>query len=630
MKTPGLSFAFSSVVLLPIFLSVQGCSLIGLGIGAIADGNRPDTTNVTSWSIETIPIGQDVTLSLNDGYGLGYGVSGEYAGLALDSLNQYNARYEKFLAARDVPLPLPPVGDTVSIVFKRGQGVAKAERIQRQVAAYGYNGIYFLVSPNGTIINLYAHIDTLIHNGMSWSGDDLRWVVVREHVPVRDMVVLRGDPPDTARRSVPLSDVNQISYETSKNGKAIGFFVGLAVDVVVIIVVATNAEEEKPKPTTGQGSCPFVYSYDGREYVLDSETFSGAICRSLQRADWDNLDHLVAVGGICSLKVENRLPETQYVDALKLLVVEHPQGSTIIADAPGVIHAVGQAREPIEALDLAGSVVTPLVRASDSLAWISNPAGRDPDRDASVRDGLTVRFDRPPDADSARLILKLRNTLWSTEIEERLLRLQGSYLDYWYDAMNSSSEFRDSFVEIVQREAMLNVQVWTGDAWKSIRFIPFPGPYVDKSYVVPLDLRQVTGSDLRVRVESTVGLWVINSIAMDFTAPLPVHMTEAPVIRALDRQGNDVRQALSSSDERYHVLSTGDLLKLAFSAPPARPGYARSFVLESAGYYTIHVTPSGSPQLELLDSFTNEPGAFGRYTLRVFHSWLSRELGALR
>ena len=625
MKAPGRIVAHSFAALFLLLLSTQGCSLVGLGIGAAIDSGNPDYVFVTSWGIDTLKVGEEVTFSLKDGSRL----AGEFGGVEPGALDPYRARYAEYLAAEGALSPLPRVGDSVLAAFFGG------EPIRPQVVAYGYNTMYFVLPSKSRPSPVrYSHIDTLFYNGKAWSGYSLRNEVHGGRVPLLDVATLLGDHPDSARRFVPLSDISLISVEKSKSGALTGLLIGLAVDVTIIVVAAVNAadKESTPPPSssgTGTGgSCPFVYSYDGNGYVLDSETFSGAICQSLQRTDWDNLDHLTDTDGICSLKVENRLPETQYVDALKLLVVEHPQGSRIIADAPGAIHAIGQALEPVEAVDFAGSIVTPLVRAGDSLSWISNPVGRDPDNDRSVRDGLIVRFDRPPDADSARLILTLRNTPWSTEIEEHLLRLQGTDLDRWYSAMNESPEFRDSFVEIVQREAMLSVQVWAGDSWEPIRFIPFPGPYVEKAYVVPLDLRQAMGPDLRLRLESTVGFWVINSVGVDFTAPSPVRITEAPAIRAIDRRGNDVGGAVSSADERYHVLEMGDLLELAFSPPPARSGYLRSFVLESSGYYTVHVTPGGEPQRRLLQSFTDEPGAFGRYTLRILNGWLDRELGA--
>ncbi len=333
------------------------------------------------------------------------------------------------------------------------------------------------------------------------------------------------------------------------------------------------------------------------------------------------------VNGSCSLRVENHLPETQYVDALKLIVVDHPQGSRVIAGAPGEIHTVFEPQRPVEAVDDRGNVVLPLLARADSLSWISDPIGRDPEDPAAVRDGLTVKFDVPHGSDSAKLILSARNTFWAAELEERLLKLQGTDLDRWYEAMESSPEFRDSFVDIVRREAMLSVQVWTGETWKPVQYLAFPGPYLDKTFVVPVDLRQITGPRLQVRLESTVGLWMINSVSIDCSPAVSVQTTEAPLVRARDNHGANIGTALASADGQYYVLEQGDAADLAFVPPPERPGSRRSYILESNGYYRIHITPTGAPRRQLLSSFTNEPGAFGRYSLRILNGWLERELG---
>jgi hypothetical protein len=60
-------------------------------------------------------------------------------------------------------------------------------------------------------------------------------------------------------------------------------------------------------------------------YDESHETFGGAIFHAAQRTDVDNLDHLAEVGGAYRVKLTNELQETQYVDELKLLVVDHAQ-----------------------------------------------------------------------------------------------------------------------------------------------------------------------------------------------------------------------------------------------------------------------------------------------------------------
>ncbi len=453
----------SSGVLGSVVLFVQGCTLIGQSIGSSIDSDRPDRITVTSWQVDTLKAGTHVRVLLKDGSI----VFGDHEGVKPDSVTGYRTRYDKYLLSGKKPLHLPGPGDSVLLVLSP-RAVRRAE-----VTAYDYNGMYFGIWSQGPFLIRYASIDTLLHEGVSWSGEELRQATMREEVPMSSLLIVRG-PSKYGYGAIPLSEIHSISYATTKNGRIIGGAIGALVDATVVISLVVSSQQHQSSYATGH-SCPFVYSFDGDGYVFDSETFSGAICPALQRTDWDDLEQLVMVNGSCSLRVENHLPETQYVDALKLIVVDHPQGSRVIAGAPGEIHTVFEPQRPVEAVDDRGNVVLPLLARADSLSWISDPIGRDPEDPAAVRDGLTLAFDVAQGSDSAKLILSARNTFWAAELEERLLKLQGTDLDRWYEAMESSREFRDSFVDIVRREAMLSVQIWTGESVEAGAIPRVPG-----------------------------------------------------------------------------------------------------------------------------------------------------------
>ncbi len=619
---PLLLFALASSVLFVLFH--QGCTLIGLISGAAVDSGKPSQTIVSSWEIDAIHPGSTVMLYMKDGTVL----QGDFERLEQDTAQGYRARYEAFKAGNPAAASLPEPGDSITVRLKGSQPQPTT------LVAYDRNSLMVtsLRSVDWTIN--YRNLDSLTHDGFNWSGPNLRGVVLSSRAPIYSMLVLR-DKTSAATgsvRRIPLNDIDEVSSKNAKWGWLIGMGIGAAVDAAVIIAISSNGGMGPMgggHHSGGNGSCPFVYSFDGREYVMDSETFSGAICQALQRTTWDRLDHLKQVGDSCSLRIANHLHETQYVDALNVLVVDHPFGSEVVADAAGVIQTVGTVAGPTEAHDFAGAVVTRLVASQDSLSWTSSPVGRDPEDAYSARDGLTLTFDRAAGAGAAKLLVTTRNTPWALELEKNLMTLQGSNLDRWYEEMNDSPEFRNEFLNIVKREAMLAVQIWDGTAWTPVDWLPFPGPYVAKTFVLPLDLRGIPGSEVRLRIESTVGLWTVNSVGIDYTPQLPVRVARASLARALSNGGKDLRQALAASDGQYYTLEQGDQAALTFAAPPANPGSRRTFILEATGYYTVHVTPSGSPQWALLRSFSAEPGAFGRFSLRLFDGWLEEQLAGM-
>jgi hypothetical protein len=424
--------------------------------------------------------------------------------------------------------------------------------------------------------------------------------------------------------AIAMDEILQVRMKTKKNGKVTGFLVGLAVDAIVVAVAASSeptTTRSPPITSTGSGgefSCPFVYSFDGEDHVLDSETFGGAIFRAAQRTDVDNLDHIEEVGGKYRLRLANELQETQYVDEFKLLVVDHAPGTAVVPSFDGSLHVLSSPLALRQAIDFAGHDVTRLVHSTDDDVWASNPFGRDPEVKAEARDGLELTFPRPPDASYVKLAFNVQNTGWASYLQGQLLELHGHGLDDWYALMNSSESARDALTKAMIREGMLLTQLWNGSEWETANFVWEVGPMVAKDQVVVLDIRDVPGEDLHVRLESTAGFWIVNSVRADYGPDGGIEVCELTSSVARNHRGEDVSDLLRATDDRHYAMpTTQDWAELVFTAPPRKPGLDRSVLLASTGYYTIHVASEDEPQPALIDELLNVPGAYGQFTLRL-------------
>jgi hypothetical protein len=243
-----------------------------------------------------------------------------------------------------------------------------------------------------------------------------------------------SDPADPIR--IPLADVRSIAVQRVSVGKTALLVVGLGVTAAM---VAAAAGSDSPSPSGGDGgggsgggsggdgvySCPLVYSWDGRGWRLDSGTFGGAISRGLARTDVDNLAYATPVNGFLRLKVANELAEIDYLDALSVLAVDAPAGSTVSPDASGALHTITAPVAPVAARDFAGRDALPRVREADGWHWESGPADRDSARAADRRDGLELRFVRPAGAVRARLVLDANNTPWAAALMGRFVAATG-------------------------------------------------------------------------------------------------------------------------------------------------------------------------------------------------------------
>jgi hypothetical protein len=168
---------------------------------------------------------------------------------------------------------------------------------------------------------------------------------------------------------------------------------------------------------------------------------------------------------------------------------------------------------------------------------------------------------------------------------------------------------------VLLTEAFLNVSVWTGDRWTPQGLIWEAGPEVPKRQALALDLSEVDGDVLRVRLESVPSLWLIDRVAIDYSCEPSFSVRELHVETAIDAAGRDVRPLLTAADGQHYVLEPGDYAELKFRVPPVPDGLARSYVLRSHGWYRIHSPGVGEPDPHTLAWIENEPLSIARFSV---------------
>jgi Tfp pilus assembly protein PilF len=134
-----------------------------------------------------------------------------------------------------------------------------------------------------------------------------------------------------------------------------------------------------------KGSCPFLFAYNGKEmqFVKDAVPWGSAIglrinsigaTRVEATEEWYKIgrDQLVPHDGVYDLRITGELWETYYYDSLRLMAVDHPEGTEIFTDERFVIPAVKLAITPVgepqpiaRALDDNGQDVTETLRFLD-------------------------------------------------------------------------------------------------------------------------------------------------------------------------------------------------------------------------------------------------------------------------
>ncbi|MEY3420081.1 MAG: hypothetical protein RIR48_361, partial [Bacteroidota bacterium] len=274
-------------VIISLFVLIfTGCSMIGLFIGSKTKNKKTEVIQVSGWEISEIARDKRVTVVLKNVDT----IQGVYRRDELMPLDEYSALYHEKTEKLKLDFNLPRLGDTIAIKINQGNNFNQSLNSEA-FTFFGFDHNSILIKGNNNTPHryLFSHvyapeinfgkINTLIKSG---------------EIPIRTMLVL-----ETTKEIKKINpyDIQYVSYIPSAKNKAMtGFLIGLGLDVITIGILVKTFDGGIGLQTGsnnsgygyGGGSCPFIYTYNGKNYHLDSETFGGAIFKAAQRTDIDN------------------------------------------------------------------------------------------------------------------------------------------------------------------------------------------------------------------------------------------------------------------------------------------------------------------------------------------------------
>lgn len=425
---------------------------------------------------------------------------------------------------------------------------------------------------------------------------------------------LFGEISGEKNRQIDLADIISVQV-VRRNWSAPILLLGAAGVAVWLMAAESNAPKKPPS-----SSCPFVYSFDGEQYVLDAEPYGGAIAKGLKRTEWLPLDHLKEIDGRYRIVATNELDETEFTDEMKLVVVDHPEGSAVVPDAQGRVHTFVHPLPPVRAWDRAGRDIRSFVSASDNYLWPGLAETDDRAGSDGLRDSITFEFPKPADARTAKLVAGAWTTMMGSRAAKGFLELYGNKVQEFYDDVNGFGPGYRRVMSWYLNEELYMLKVWVEarEGWKPRALIYGGGPFIAKEKACTLDVSDVPGDVLRIRLNPPLGFWKLDRIAVDYSVDLPVNVLEIAPVSAVNQQGNDMRDLLEAGDDAFYKMpAKGNRAELVFIAPPPAAGLSRTVLLKATGYYEVHLDAKGEPRRDILDRCFNEPGFALRYALEV-------------
>jgi hypothetical protein len=369
-----------------------------------------------------------------------------------------------------------------------------------------------------------------------------------------------------------------------------------------------------------KSSCPFVYISDGKTYHFTGEMYGGAIYPLLQRDDYMPLQNFRPINDVYSLKISNELLEKQYTNLANLIVVDHPENSNVIIDKNGNIQTITGAQLPISALSDKNIDFKEQVSVKDSGPYSFNEANTEDNAISS----LTMSFKRPQNSQIAKLILNAKNSYW---------------LDYVYGKFNeqfgvlyntfANQQRKESAQKLnqwsMEQQIPLSVYIETKRGWKFVDYFNSIGPLASRDIVMPIDLTDVTGEEIKIKLECGFMFWDVDYAAMDFAANKEITKNILKASSAIDENGKEVSDLLSTTDNKYLVQpEAGNIVTVNYKSVPVKKGRKQTVFLHSRGYYEYIRDYKGIPDISYLKSF-EEKRAFTRFAKEWYNAFINNQ-----
>ena len=351
-------------------------------------------------------------------------------------------------------------------------------------------------------------------------------------------------------------------------------------------LLSTTANLEV-KASSGGGSCPFVYTYDGETYHFEHEAIPFTVNKALESTSYAPLHRLVDVNGKYHLKIAETLEDKSFVRGFNLMAVDYLSDSGIEGICPdifGNIHTIKQRIAPTAFVDSSGrSLLEKVTIKGEIFGSDSSMLGQ-----GEYVQSYRATFDRPENAiEKGKLMISLQSTEFARSCWHWFLDvMDGVNNTWWLEKALETQPLRDMFLDFIS-VVNVKVELWNGNEWIEQGIIQ-PGLYLLEEFLVPLDLDLLDGGakDVKVRISSGTGFYEIDQISIDYSPNESVSTQALTPVTALFNQTENVKSVIGDFDSAEWVrMLPGDEIDLVYTAPEIANGYNRDFVVAVKGYY---------------------------------------------
>lgn len=395
--------------------------------------------------------------------------------------------------------------------------------------------------------------------------------------------------------------------------------VGIVLFMTSVVLILTSSSNDAPPPPappsqgSGESSCPFISTYNGEGFYTQGEIYAGAIYPQLVRNDYLPLTMEPVSEGKLQIKISNDQEEVQHTDLAELMVIEHDKGVQIMADQYGKLFSVAKPETPVAATVNKKNILGNIVQKDDDRVYAFDDTS-----ESTHTNPLQLTFKNENNSKKAKLILKTRNAYWIDYVFNKMTEGYGTYYASFVQKQHDKTAGQlQSWMNA--QSIPLTVSVQTTDGWKKVSDLYSVGPLSFRETIVPLDLSDIAGNDIHVRLSCGFMFWELDYAAIDFSQDENYTVAKLLPVLAIDENGKDVTALLSAPDEKYLVQPVpGNLTTVDYAYSPSKDvSKTQTYVLHSKGFYEYVRDYKNKPNVAFLKQF-KKTGALSNYSMALY------------
>lgn len=363
-----------------------------------------------------------------------------------------------------------------------------------------------------------------------------------------------------------------------------------------------------------KSSCPYVYSFNGEQFVFEGEIFSGAVLHNLERHDYMYLPAIRPTNGKYKVRISNELKEKQFINQAELFVVNHSPKENILFTDDGIPVVIQNEQRPSRAICQNMIDQRPHILKQDTTGFAF-------DNIESDKQELNLTFQKKPGAEMSTLLIRGKNTQWGDYVFGEFAQKFGNKFNKWKRRQKKMS--REERLEgVLNTEMPLTVYLKVGDEWKLVDHVYMVGPLGERDIAVPVELSQHSGREIEIKLTTGFHFWEINYVAMDFEQPQDVQFQTLQIDEIAGSQNYQIETLFKDDDLYLEQKKTSDYTDLTFNEIEVPIGMKQSVFLHCKGYYEHVRNFRGKPDIAELEKFI-EPGYFSEFSKEEYVKYIS-------